>query len=74
MVEFQFNLATIDGLLFARGGTRSAPMETLNIERKNNFDNKDKKGLDLMSGAKNEPKTLEAKGIRYEKSDSEGGK
>ena len=74
LVEFQFNLATIDGLLFARGGTRSAPMETLNIERKKNFESKDSKGLDLMSGAKSEPKTIEAKSIRYEKSGSEGGK
>lgn len=74
LVEFQFNLATIDGLLFARGGTRSAPMETLNIERKKNFESKDSKGLDLMGGAKSEPKTIEAKGIRYEKSGSEGGK
>jgi hypothetical protein len=74
LVEFQFNLATIDGLLFARGGTRSAPMETLNIERKKNFESRDSKGLDLMGGAKSEPKTIEAKGIRYEKSGSEGGK
>ena len=74
LVEFQFNLATIDGLLFARGGTRSAPMETLNIEKKKNFESKDNKGLDLMSGTKGEAKTLDAKGIRYEKADSEGGK
>ena len=74
LVEFQFNLTTIDGLLFARGGTRSAPMETLNIEKKKNFESKDDKGLDLMGSTKGETKTLDAKGIRYEKSGSEGGK
>ncbi|MBR6379508.1 MAG: hypothetical protein IKS02_06035 [Fibrobacter sp.] len=74
LVEFQFNLATIDGLLFARGGTRSAPMETLKIEKKKNFEDKDSKSFDLMKGVKEEPKTLDAKGIRYEKSGSEGGK
>jgi hypothetical protein len=49
-------------------------METLNIEKKKNFENKDNKGLDLMSGTKGETKTLDAKGIRYEKTGSEGGK
>jgi hypothetical protein len=49
-------------------------METLKIEKKKNFEDKDSKGFDLMKGAKDEPKTLDAKGIRYEKSGSEGGK
>jgi hypothetical protein len=46
----------------------------MNIERKKNFESRDSKGLDLMGGAKSEPKTIEAKGNRYEKSGSEGGK
>ena len=39
-----------------------------------NFESNNDKGLDLMSGTKGETKTLDAKGIRYEKAGSEGGK
>ena len=73
VVEIQFNLASLNGFLFARGGTRSAPMETMKINTKN----KDKapegdKLIQLdpasMTTSGGSSKTIEAKGIRYEKS------
>ena len=70
LVEFKFNLATVDGWLFNRGASRSAPMET-DVIRHN--DKKSKPGeitpLNSSSGA---PKTIEAKGIRYEKAGKSG--
>ena len=81
IVEFQFNLAAIDGFLFARGGTRSAPLETINIEKKNKDNPPEGDGLihlnpsDASTSIGNKPKTLEATGIRYEKSGgNEGGR
>ena len=81
IVEFQFNLAAIDGFLFARGGTRSAPLETINIEKKNKDNPPEGDGLihlnpsDASTSLGNKPKTLEATGIRYEKSGgNEGGR
>ena len=81
IVEFQFNLAAIDGFLFARGGTRSAPLETINIEKKNKDKPPEGDGLihlnpsDASTSIGNKPKTLEATGIRYEKSGgNEGGR
>lgn len=79
IVEFQFNLAAIDGFLFARGGTRSAPLETINIEKKNKDNPPEGDGLihlnpsDASTSIGNKPKTLEATGIRYEKSGSGNG-
>ena len=70
LVEFKFNLTTVDGWLFNRGASRSAPMETDIIKQ---YDKKSKPGeitpLNSSSGA---PKTIEAKGIRYEKSNKSG--
>ena len=70
LVEFKFNLATVDGWLFNRGASRSAPMETDVIRQ---YDKKSKPGeitpLNSSSGA---PKTIEAKGIRYEKAGKSG--
>ncbi|WP_298767603.1 hypothetical protein [uncultured Fibrobacter sp.] len=75
LVEFKFNLATIDGWLFNRGAARSAPMETNVIKQ---FDKNQKKDnfLSPKSNDRSAPKTIEATGVRYEKeSDSmaEGG-
>ena len=75
LVEFKFNLATIDGMLFNRGASRSAPIETDVVKQ---FEKGSKPSeitpLNSKSGA---PKTIEAKGIRYEKvgnsGSSEGG-
>ena len=81
IVEFQFNMTSFDGFLFARGGTRSAPLETINIEKKNKDKPPEGDGLihlnpsELSTSNNNKPKTLEATGIRYEKSGgNEGGK
>lgn len=75
LVEFKFNLATIDGMLFNRGASRSAPIETDVVKQ---FEKGSKPSeitpLNSKSGA---PKTIDAKGIRYEKvgnsGSSEGG-
>lgn len=79
IVEFQFNLASIDGFLFARGGTRSAPLETIKVEKKNKDLSSDGDGLihlnpsEASTSVGNKPKTLETTGIRYEKSGSGNG-
>ena len=75
LVEFKFNLATIDGWLFNRGAARSAPMETDIVKQ---YDKKSKASEITPVGTNGgAPKTIEAKGIRYEKVDSsesaEGG-
>lgn len=63
LVEFKFNLASIDGWLFNRGAARSAPMETGVVKP---FD-KNKYSEITPLNANSAPKTIEAKGIRYEK-------
>ena len=71
LAEIKFNLATVDGWLFGRRAPRSAPMETDIIKQKDNGATKSEiTPLNSGSGA---PKTIEAKGIRYEKAGSEGG-
>lgn len=75
LVELKFNLATIDGWLFNRGASRSAPMETDIIKQ---YDKNVKPGEVTPMGTNGgAPKTIEAKGIRYEKAkpaaSSEGG-
>ena len=72
LVEFKFNLATIDGWLFNRGAARSAPMQTDVVKQfdKKNTSQSEITPLGTSGGA---PKTIEAKGIRYEKVGSEGG-
>lgn len=74
IAEFKFSLATIDDFLFARGAPKSAPMETMKLQKKNkdNWQKDDGKiHLDQATGAA--PKTLDATGIRYEKSGNAGG-
>ena len=63
LLEFKFNLASIDGWLFNRGAARSAPMETGVVKP---FD-KNKYSEITPLNANSAPKTIEAKGIRYEK-------
>ena len=75
LVEFKFNLATIDGWLFNRGAARSAPMETDIVKQ---YDKKSTSNeITPIGSGKGAPKTIEAKGIRYEKAEpaasSEGG-
>jgi hypothetical protein len=72
LVEFKFNLATIDGWLFNRGAARSAPMQTDVVKQ---FDKKNTKQSEItpLGTSGGAPKTIEAKGIRYEKVGSEGG-
>jgi len=62
IAEVKFSLATIDGFLFGRGAPRSAPMETMKLDKKSKDNSKS-----------NEGKTLEATGVRFEKAASEGG-
>jgi hypothetical protein len=66
LVEFKFNLATVDGWLFNRGAARSAPMETDVIK----MDRGAKKSEITPLNGSNAPKTIEATGIRYEKANS----
>ncbi|WP_295861815.1 hypothetical protein [uncultured Fibrobacter sp.] len=73
IVEFQFNLASIDGFLFARGGTRSAPLETINVDKKNKDKLPEGDGLIHLNPSDGKTKTLEATGIRYEKSGTGNG-
>lgn len=70
IVEVQFNLASIDGFLFARGGTRSAPLETIKIDKKNKDTPQSSDGIQLNQSGNS--KTLEASGVRFEK--TSGGK
>ena len=80
IAEIKFNLATLDGKLFNRGAAKSAPMETNFIKQ---MDKMQKHGeITPLNSRSGEPKTIEAKGIRYEKvgstsdgatSGSEGG-
>lgn len=77
LVEIQFNLASIDGFLFARGGTKSAPIETIKLDTKNKDKAPEGDGLIHLKksdipNSDGSTKTLEAKGVRYEKSN--GGK
>ena len=71
ILEFKFNLATIDGLLFNRGAAQSAPLETSIIKQ---LDKSQKHGelTPISADHSGEPKTIEARGIRYEKA-SNGG-
>lgn len=61
VAEIKFNLETIDGMLFNLGASRSSPIETNIIKRADEFRNSSPKTID------DAPKTLEAKGVRYEK-------
>lgn len=71
IAEIKFNLATIDGWLFNRGAARSAPMETNVIKQIDKMQKSDQPPKPVGQSA---PKTIEAKGIRYEKSGAtEGG-
>ena len=74
IAEFKFSLATIDDFLFARGAPKSAPMETMKLEKKNK-DNwkKDDGKIHLDQATGSAPKTLDATGIRFEKSGNAGG-
>lgn len=74
IAEFKFSMATIDGFLFSRGAPRSAPMETMKLDKKNK-DNwpKDDGKIHLDQATGSAPKTLEAKGVRYEKTTYGGG-
>ncbi|MCF0223687.1 MAG: hypothetical protein HUK20_05410 [Fibrobacter sp.] len=70
LAELKFSLSTIDGLLFGRGGTRSAPIETDILKEKNKEPENNQRGW--MNNSSSETKTLEARGVRFDK--SKGGK
>ena len=75
-VELQFNMGSFGDALFAKNGRKSTPLQTQEIKRKNTPEKKSELiPLDSQnSQGANASKTITAKGIRYEKSGSEGGK
>lgn len=67
VAEIKFSLATLEGMLFNRGGTHSAPLETSVVKQMNiSSDSKEARKADGAT------KTIEAKGIRYEKAGAPG--
>ncbi|WP_407457624.1 hypothetical protein [Fibrobacter sp.] len=71
IAEIKFNLATVDGWLFNRGAARSAPLETDIIKQQSKGAQKSE--ITPLNSDSGTPKTIEAKGIRYERAGSEGG-
>ncbi len=69
LVEFKFNLASIDGMLFNRGGTRSAPLET-NVIKPMDQSSRHSEITPLNADKSGDAKTVDARGIRYEKPNS----
>lgn len=77
LVEFQFNLGTVDGFLFSRGATQSAPMESVKLDRKTREFPKEGGNKIQLPGSEKSSEPLTAKGVRHEvvgSSHSEGGK
>lgn len=71
IVEFHFNLESLDGLLFAKNGRQPVELETRQVKRKNTPE-KPAETIPLTGAAEGSSgtasKTITAKGIRYEKS------
>ncbi|MCF0222362.1 MAG: hypothetical protein HUK19_08715 [Fibrobacter sp.] len=65
LAEIKFSLASLDGLLFGRGGTKAAPMEknTKTVKNKDQAPEENK----TIQLRPEEEKVIEAKGIRYER-------
>ena len=72
-VQFQFNLQNVGDMMFARNGRQATELVTTQKKKKNTPDKKDST-IQLNPSAGDAPKTITAKGIRYEKSGSEGGR
>lgn len=76
LAEIKFNISSIDGKLFSRGGAKAAPMESNTTTTKN----KDKAPEQVSNPILLQPQTsgqkvIEAKGIRYENNaPAKGGK
>lgn len=70
-VEFQFNMHSLDNLLFGRGGAESAPIETNTINAKNR---KLEPAAAAPASTNGGVKTLEATGVRYQAAPANGGK
>lgn len=62
--EIKFSLAALDGFLFNRGASRTAPLETEILKEKNKWKPTEDNSMSLDPNRS--PKVLEAKGIRYE--------
>lgn len=69
IAEIKFSMAALDGFLFGRGAAKTAPLETEILRSKNKSQSFGDETLSPNPNA-NSSKTIEAKGIRYEK----GGK
>lgn len=64
LAELKFNLETLDGLLFGRGGAKAAPMEK-NTKTIKNKDQAPQQSAPIPVQSK-DPRVIEAKGVRYE--------
>jgi len=64
IAEIKFSMASLDGFLFGRGAARTAPLETEIMKEKNKQSSGDKS---IVMPGQTAEKTIEAKGIRYEK-------
>lgn len=65
LAELKFNLSTLDGLLFGRGGAKAAPMEkNTKVLKNKDQEAEQSKTIPLQP---NDGKVIEAKGVRYEK-------
>ena len=81
ILEFHFNLESLNDMLFAKNGRQAIELETTQIKRKNT-PNKPAETTPLTGAAEGSSgtasKTITAKGIRYEKSgqtsNTQGGK
>ena len=72
ILEFHFNIESLGDMMFAKRGRQPATLVTDQIKRKNTPE----KGPETipLTPASEPSKTITAKGIRYEKAASEGGK
>lgn len=70
LLELKISLASLDGMIFGRGAPQASPMESNIVKNKNKDKGSDDSGL-LLPNAQGGVKTIEAKGVRYEKA---GGK
>lgn len=68
LVEFKISLASLEGMIFGRGAPQASPMESRILKEKNKDKAPENSGFNMPNG---EVKTIEARGVRYEKA---GGK
>lgn len=72
ILEFHFNIESLGDLMFAKNGRQAMELDTKQIKKKNT-PNKTESTIPLGTSG-DAPKTITAKGIRYEKSNQEPSK